>query len=234
MSAGGRIFGYRTVPVVSDGAADGKRTPPARFEIDEREADVVRRIFRDYTRGKSMKAIVHALNTEGVSFPAKDTKRGPERRGWAASTIHVMVQNVKYVGLWVWNKTRFLKDPDSGRRRPVPRPPQDWMRQDRPDLRIVDAALWDAVQARLRFVRDAYGCGPGKRVRGPAPLAYSSRLLSGLLRCGVCGARMIGQKFTRPSRRRSVTSCRARRRPCAGCAPSSLRSRSAYRQRLRW
>jgi site-specific DNA recombinase len=204
MSAGGRIFGYRTVPVPED-AAEGRRTPPARYEIDEREAEIVRRVFRDYARGRSMKAIAHALNTEGVPFPAKDTKRGPERRGWAVSTIHVMLQNEKYIGTWVWNKTRFLKDPDSGRRRPVPRPREDWLRQERPELRIIDDALWEAVQARLRFVRAAYGCGPGHRVRGCAPIAYSPHLLSGILRCGVCGARMIAQRFTRKKRDRAYT-----------------------------
>jgi hypothetical protein len=51
-------------------------------------------------------------------------------------------QNEKYVGVWFWNKTRFLKDPDSGRRRPVPRPPAEWITQDWPELRVVDDDLW--------------------------------------------------------------------------------------------
>ncbi len=52
MSAGGRLFGYRTVP--GPGAADaGKRDAPVRFEIDEGEAEIVRRIFRDYAEGAS-------------------------------------------------------------------------------------------------------------------------------------------------------------------------------------
>jgi hypothetical protein len=73
-----------------DAATDGNRTPPVRVEIDEHEADVVRRVFRDYARGRSMKMIAHALNTDALPFPAKDTKRGPQRRGWAVSAIHVM------------------------------------------------------------------------------------------------------------------------------------------------
>lgn len=196
MSPGGRLFGYRTVSVPDESHA-GKRDAPTRFEIDEREADVVRRIFRDYSAGRSMKAIAHRLNAEGIPFPAKDTKRGPARRGWAVSTIQVMLRNEKYAGVWVWNRTRFLKDPDTGRRRPVPRPPDEWIRQERPALRIVDPDLWAAVQARAKYVEEAFGYGPGRPPRGGARVAYSLHLLAGVLRCGVCGARMVAMTATR-------------------------------------
>jgi len=86
MSAGGRLFGYRTVSVPGAAPA-GKRDAPVRSEIDEREAEIVRRIFQEYAEGRSLKTIAHQLNVEGVPFPAKDTKRGPTRRGWAVSTI---------------------------------------------------------------------------------------------------------------------------------------------------
>jgi hypothetical protein len=76
MSAGGRLFGYRTVSAPEEAHA-GKRDAPARFEIDDGEADVVRRIFRGYVTGQSMKAIAHQVNADAVPFPAKDTKRGP-------------------------------------------------------------------------------------------------------------------------------------------------------------
>jgi len=124
MSPGGRLFGYRTVPVPQEAWAGGRKAP-ARVEIEPSEADVVRRIFRDYAGGRRMKTITHALNAEGVAFAAKATKRGPARRGWAVSTIHVILRNEKYAGVWVWNKTRFLKDPDTSRRRPIPRPVEE-------------------------------------------------------------------------------------------------------------
>jgi hypothetical protein len=34
-----------------------------------------------YAEGRSMRTIAHELNAEGIPFPAKDTKRGPPRRG---------------------------------------------------------------------------------------------------------------------------------------------------------
>jgi site-specific DNA recombinase len=44
-SAGGRIFGYRTVPTSAD-TKPGKGAVSARFEIEPAEAEIVRRIFR--------------------------------------------------------------------------------------------------------------------------------------------------------------------------------------------
>jgi hypothetical protein len=85
LSAGGRLFGYRRVPLPLESASP--RTTPTRFDVDEAEATVVRRIFRDYAGGQSMQAIAHALNVEAVPFPAQATKRGLVRRGWAVSTI---------------------------------------------------------------------------------------------------------------------------------------------------
>jgi site-specific DNA recombinase len=183
MSAGGKTFGYRAV--------DG------RIAIQAEEADVVRRIFQDYADGRSMRTIAHALNAKGVPFPAKHTKRGPTRRGWAISTIQVILRNEKYAGIWTWNRTRFEKDPDTGRRRPVARPRDEWITQERPELRIVVAALWAAVQTRLRDFHAAFGGEGGRPPRGDVKLAYSPYLLSGLVRCGSCGARMIAQTATR-------------------------------------
>ena len=79
LSAGGRIFGYRTVPV--EAAPRGTKHTAARFEIAPQEAAIVGRIFRDYASGQSMQAIAFALNREGVHFPAQETQRRPHRRG---------------------------------------------------------------------------------------------------------------------------------------------------------
>src|SRR5207249_8168699 len=102
LSTGGRLFGYRTTP----GAEGTERV------VFEPEAEIVRRIFREYAGGLSMKALVHRLNAESVSFPAKVTRRGPTRRGWAVSTIHTILMNEKYLGRWAWNKMKFVKDPE--------------------------------------------------------------------------------------------------------------------------
>jgi DNA invertase Pin-like site-specific DNA recombinase len=153
-STGGRLFGYRT----------SKSEEGAEWVVCEPEAEIVRRIFRMYADATSMKSIAAKLNAEDVPFPAKVTRRGPTRRGWAVSTIHTILMNEKYRGQWVWNKTMFVKDPETGKRTPVARPTDDWVVEERPDLAIVDADLWTRVQARLTVVRQAYGA-TGKQTR---------------------------------------------------------------------
>jgi site-specific DNA recombinase len=188
LSTGGRLFGYRTQP-----RADG-----VQWVIDEPEARIVRRIFQMYTDGRSLKAIAIQLNTEQIPFPAKATRRGPTRLGWAVSTIHTILRNEKYAGHWVWNKTMFLKDAETGKRAATARPKEDWVIEEWPDLVIVDADLWRRVQDRLQVVHAAYGtAGSQRRPRGQAPELYSPHLLSGLLRCGLCGARITIQTSQR-------------------------------------
>jgi site-specific DNA recombinase len=163
-STGGRLFGYRTSP-----GTDG-----AEWVVFEPEAAIVRRIFSMYADGLSLKAIAVKLNAEGLAFPGKATRRGPERLGWAVSTIHTILANEKYAGRWVWNKTMFLKDPETGKRSPVARPKDDWLVEERPDLAILDGELWARVHARLQAVREAYGAATQqKRPRGQAPEVYS-------------------------------------------------------------
>lgn len=174
-------------------AEASRRSAPTRVEIEPTETAIVRRIFQAHAAGRSLLSIAHTLNAEGVPFPAKDPQRGPARRGWAVSTLGVILENEKYVGTWIWNQTRFLKDPDTGRRRPVARPESEWIWQNRPELRIVEADLWAAVQARRAAT---------PRTRGGRRERVSPYLLSGLVRCGVCGARMIVQRTTRRKRGR--------------------------------
>lgn len=64
---GGKSYGYE---VVKDGDERGRRT------ISPAEADIVKRIFREYATGKGPLAIVRDLNREGVP--------GPTGRHWNA------------------------------------------------------------------------------------------------------------------------------------------------------
>ena len=60
-----------------------------------------------------------------------------------------MLDNTKYIGTWVWNKTRNLRDGE-GRRHRVAKPESEWVVTEDPALRIVDQKLWDAVQPSAR------------------------------------------------------------------------------------
>jgi site-specific DNA recombinase len=166
-SAGGLPFGYRVTKI-------GERA------IDANQAEVVRRIFADYLSGLSPRQIAHALNAEGIP-----TARG---KTWAMSAIHGdtkrgigILANPIYGGRQIWNRSRFVKHPDTGRRVRKERPRSEWITTEHPDLAIIDAETFERVQRRLTGQsRTIVGGGRPPR-----------HLLSGLLRCGDCGAPIV-------------------------------------------
>jgi site-specific DNA recombinase len=103
-SGGGLTYGY---DVVGNRRDDGTVEAGDR-RINEAEAEVVRRVFRQYAAGQAPRAIALSLNKDGIS--------GPRRRGWGASTINGnasrgtgILNNPLYIGKLVWNKLRYVK-----------------------------------------------------------------------------------------------------------------------------
>jgi site-specific DNA recombinase len=175
-SGGGICFGYRAV-AVREGEPRGQR------EIIPEEAAVVERIFRAFVEGVSPKAISKTLNSERV--------RGPRGGAWSASTIHGnprrgtgILNNELYVGRIVWNRQRFVKNPDTGKRVPQLNAAGELTITDVPDLRIIDNELWQAAKARQAATRQQTG---PDIVRARRP----KYLFSGLTKCGVCGGGFI-------------------------------------------
>ncbi len=190
LHTGGRCFGYRSVPVEDSAKTDTYGRPlitGVRLEIDESQAATVRRIFTDYAAGDSIKTIAKRFNAEGVISPAP--YRGQRHPSWAPSAISVMLHNERYRGIVVWNRTRKLRDPRTGRRVQRLRPQSEWKIQEAPHLQIVSEQVWQAVQSRLASVKTAFANGKAK---GLCTRAYSAPyLLSGFLRCGLCGSKMV-------------------------------------------
>lgn len=129
-SGGGKCFGYDVVP----GEERGERV------INGVHAAIVQRIFEDYADGKSPKAIAVQLNRENIP--------GPTGKGWGQSTINGnrqrgtgILNNELYIGRMVWNRLRYVKDPETGKRVSELNPEEEWIVQDVPELRILDQAL---------------------------------------------------------------------------------------------
>lgn len=164
MAAGGRTYGYTSVPV------EGGH----RIVVDEEQAKHVRWIYEQVAAGVTLRSIVYTLNAQGVLSP-----RG---NGWAASALvgnakmgDGLLNNEIYIGRLVWNRRQWLKDPDTGKRLPVARPREEWLVRESPELRIIDQALWDQTR-------------PNELKRGnPTRGRPHGTLFGGLLRCDACG-----------------------------------------------
>lgn len=174
-SGGGIAYGY---DVVKRFDTEGR---PLRGDrtINDTQAAIVRRIFEEYaSRNKSPRTIASELNAEGIPSPAGNT--------WSQSTINGnrrrgtgILNNELYIGRLVWNRQRFIKDPETGRRVTRLNDESEWTTQELPELRIVPQELWDMAKARQRDL-DARAPGMWQRNR-------PRYLLSGLVKCGVCG-----------------------------------------------
>ena len=179
-SAGGLCYGYRVVKALNAGTVTtGER------EVEADEARIVERIFRDFIAGVSPKQIAKNLNREGIA--------GPFGGAWSPSTIYGnskrgtgILNNELYVGRLVWNRLRYVKNPDTGKRVSRLNPESEWMSRSVPQLRIVPDEIWAAAKSRQQHTRHAI------KTAGVIGVAKRPQyLFSGLTKCGICGAGFI-------------------------------------------
>ena len=127
------------------------------LEVDPVAAPIVKEIFESSRRGNGLMEICKELNGRGI------TNRG---RPWQKNVVHYLLTNEAYTGTAVWG----VKSKDEKAQEPV---------------RVENA--WPALVSRETF--DLVQQGLHERaptVARPARVG-SQYLLSGLLRCGVCG-----------------------------------------------
>ena len=184
-SAGGLCYGY---DVVRETDANGEPVRGGRV-INTAEAAVVRRIFQEFADGRSPRRIAFGLNADGIE--------GPNGGTWGPSTVNGnkergtgFLNNELYIGRLVWNRLRYVKDPVTGKRVSRPNPPDEWVIQETPELRIVDQALWDRVRERQKAISKP----TRPDCREPRPFWTKTRpryLFSGLMKCGCCGGSYV-------------------------------------------
>ncbi len=183
-SGGGLSYGYQLVRQVDD---RGEQVRGNR-RIHAEQHPIVTRIFTMFAAGSSPIAIAKALNFESIP--------GPGGRAWRDTTIRGhrergtgILRNELYVGRMVWNRMRYVKDPESGRRISRMNPAAQWITKDVPHLRFLDNVLWAEVQKRLGSIQANMTADPAVRV----PYRDSRRaqhILTGRVFCGVCGGTM--------------------------------------------
>lgn len=175
--AGGKSFGYDNDPIQK-----------GVLSINKAEAEIVKRIFNKYVSGLTPRQIAAELNAQGIKSP-----RGGK---WNASTINGsakrhngILQNRLYIGQIVWNRHKYIKDPATGKRVSRLNPEEEWIKKEAPELRIVSDALFQQV-AQI------------KKQKGSKHSYHSKKpkhLLSGLTKCGCCGASYTVQSAGRIS-----------------------------------
>jgi site-specific DNA recombinase len=160
-------------------------TPLLGYDVDpatqkyiknEHEAAVVKKIFEMYTSNMGYKEILKYLNSMGFR-----TKRGNE---FSANSLHGLLKNEKYTGKYIYGVREDTIV--NGRRRVVKRPREEWTIVDGAMPVIIEKALFEQAQKKLSRNQKAAGQHKARKVY----------LLSGIIRCGVCGSPMHAN--TRP------------------------------------
>ena len=152
---------------------------------------------REWTGGAGLQRIAVDLNVDGISSPSghdpsRNLHRASGRGLWSKSAIRAIVRNPRYTGRQVWNRQRrdeVLIDVDDvalgheTRMRWNDRAEWIWSEQQTHDP-VISVEEFETAQRRF---------GTGKRSGGGRHAAPGRcYVLRGMLHCGLCGRRMVG------------------------------------------
>lgn len=150
--------------------------------INEEEAAIVRRIYREFLSGKGSKVIAKGLMKDGIR-----TIRG--NKNWTSNAVYRMLTNEKYCGDILMQKSvtiDFLthkRVPNEGHQ------PQYFIQDHHPA--IIPKEDWHAVQEELKRRSDLFHDPDGKYRQ-----KYSGRMpFSNVLFCAECGRPVLFLKL---------------------------------------
>ena len=153
------------------------------WEIVEEEAEVVRRIYREYLSGASLNQIAKGLNDDGIRTT---TGRGQ----WKANVIKNILVNEKYYGAVIMGKT-FKPDVLSKKRYKNTGQVDSYYLENALPA-IVSKEIWDLVQFEIKNREETTG------VHGLTYGKFTSKYpFSRLIRCGCCGSFYVRNKNMR-------------------------------------
>lgn len=139
------------------------------LKINENEVAVIRQIYQWYTEeGYGTAKIANMLNERGL-----ETKR---KYKWSANAVSTILTNELYTGKIINGKQEvgnFL----TGVR--VNKAPEEWMVTERPDLRIIEPALYDKTQEILAARSKSFKLDKKRQ--------SNKYLFSTLIKCKECG-----------------------------------------------
>lgn len=145
------------------------------YEINEAEAAIVRRIYREYLAGTTITRICRGLEEDGIP-----TKLGKKR--WQYSVVNSILTNEKYTGDAVLGKT-FKPDVLSKyRQKNNGQAPMYYAEGTHPA--IIDKEMFEMVRVEMQRRKD-------EKVTAVGNSKYTSKYpFSGLLICGECGHKL--------------------------------------------
>lgn len=162
--------------------------------IDEPQARVIKRIYEEYSTGRTLAEIVKDLNNEKIPSPNNNKNNGETRYKWRADTLRKMLSNKVYLGHTEYGK-RINLSYKSKKVKYIH--PEDWKIVYNTHEPIISEELFFKVQ-RLKNMNKTI-----KRKK-------HEWLLNGLVKCKECGAKMtlkVEYKRNNPNELKSKKVC---------------------------
>lgn len=161
---------------------------------DERVRFTIELVFRKFAEFGSARRLYFWLCEQRIDMPAVGSASSSERVVWKTPRYHCLLsllQNPTYAGVYAYGRSKSSVRIEHGRKRIVQmnhRKPEDW------SVMIVEHHEgyidWDTYRSHQSLMAHNTN-GRGSAVRGS--VRSGGALLSGLLRCGHCGAKLTVQ-----------------------------------------
>ena len=181
-----------------------------KLEIVPEEAEVVKRIYREYLEGGSTISIAKGLEHDGI-------KTGDGKTKWYGTTVQKILSNEKYIGDALLQKTVTIDTLQKKRVKNVDHLPQYYVKDDHPA--IIPKELFFEVQAEMTRRSEL-------RREGKLNEKYCSHIaMSGKVICGECGASFQRTHWILKGEKVLVWRCRSRlqKGKKSGCHSRTIR-----------
>jgi DNA invertase Pin-like site-specific DNA recombinase len=170
-------FGYRW---------KSKKEPP---DLLEQESELIIRLKDMFLLGKPVADLIRYANSTGIRPPNGG-------KAWQDSSIRAMLTNPFYAGFVSIKRFKTIRDPRRGHRaKQVPLPRSQWFMNEGLHQPLWDKGTWDSIAAEMDRRREA---NMHRKVRYP---------LTGILKCGVCGAKLHRTQHSHGKYRRFMWVC---------------------------
>jgi DNA invertase Pin-like site-specific DNA recombinase len=158
------------------------------LDPDEQVQAIVRTIFEQFERQGSVGAVLHYLITNHMQLPVR-VKSGPDKGSlqWRRpnkTALRIMLRHPMYAGAYSYGRSCLDKQRGPKKRRRGWLPPEQWqvLLRDRYPAYIT----WEQYERNVAQIKENQA-----HVQRRGPIRPGRALLTGLVVCGRCGARMM-------------------------------------------
>jgi DNA invertase Pin-like site-specific DNA recombinase len=158
---------------------------------DERIRAALELAFRKFAELGSARQLYFWLSEQQIKMPAVSGAGNEQKVIWKLPRYHTVLQNPVYAGAYAYGRSKTAVHLHQGRKRTVR---QKHPQREQWSVLIPDHhegyISWETFNSNLKMIAHNAN-GKGDLVRGS--VKRGGALLSGILRCGHCGAKLLAQ-----------------------------------------